>query len=70
MKCRHLNQFRLSEFGWTVESCKASKRPYAPTIFELNHYCNRAEDERCHILREKESAFENSGFLFENTISA
>ncbi len=39
MKCKYLNQFRLSEFGWTVESCTANDRPYAPSVSELHDYC-------------------------------
>ena len=50
MKCKYLNQFRLSEFGWTVESCTASNRPYAPSISELHDYCKGNEFKNCPIM--------------------
>ncbi|MEW6739620.1 MAG: hypothetical protein ACOYU2_11455 [Nitrospirota bacterium] len=55
MKCKYLNQFRLSEFGWTVESCTANDRPYAPSISELHDYCKGSEFRKCPVLLKKES---------------
>jgi hypothetical protein len=50
MKCKYLNQFRLSEFGWTVESCTANDRPYAPSISDLHDYCKGSEFKKCPVL--------------------
>lgn len=72
MKCKYLNQFRLSEFGWTsvakvtvVESCTASDRPYASSISELHDYCKGSELRKCPVLLKKESLCENNS-LMEN----
>jgi hypothetical protein len=55
MKCSYLNQFRLSEFEWTVESCTANDRPYAPSISELHDYCKGSELRKCPVLLKKKS---------------
>ncbi|BCB95305.1 hypothetical protein JZK55_02270 [Dissulfurispira thermophila] len=67
MKCKYLNQFRLSEFGWTVESCTANDRPYAPSISELHDYCNGNEVKRCPVWLKREGLYTaySSPFIVE-----
>lgn len=69
MKCKYLNQFRLSEFGWTVESCAANDRPYAPSISELHDYCKGSEFRKCPVLLKKESVCINNTFIYENFVA-
>jgi hypothetical protein len=72
MTCKYLNQFRLSEFGWTVESCTANDRPYAPSISELHDYCKSNKLEKCPVLLKKEGIdVDMDGILiFEKLITA
>jgi hypothetical protein len=70
MECKYLNQFRLSEFGWTVESCTANDRPYAPSISELHDYCKGSELMKCPVLLKKESVRMNNSLIPENLVAA
>lgn len=70
MECKYLNQFRLSEFGWTVESCTASDRPYAPSISELHYYCKGIEFRKCPVLLKKESIRMNNSLISKNLVAA
>ncbi len=70
MKCKYLNQFCLSEFGWTVKSCTANDRPYAPSISELQDYCNSSEFKKCPVLLKKESVRMNNSLISENFVAA
>lgn len=70
MKCEYLNQFRLSEFGWTVESCTANDRLYAPSISELRDYCKGGEIAKCPVLLRKQSTFKGSSRLSESFTAA
>ena len=42
MRCPHL-------LDWTVSSCKADKKPYVPSIYELQEYCTVREHQRCPL---------------------
>ena len=44
-KCPHLQK-------WTVSSCRANKKPYVPSIYELEEYCNDEGHERCPLYKE------------------
>ncbi len=44
-KCPHLQR-------WTVSSCRADKKPYVPSIYELEEYCSDERHERCPLFRE------------------
>ncbi len=44
-KCPHL-------LKWTISSCKANKKPYIPSIFELDEYCTGDGHERCPLYME------------------
>ncbi len=44
-KCPHLQK-------WTVSSCRADKKPYVPSIYELKEYCTDEGHERCPLYRE------------------
>jgi hypothetical protein len=70
MECKYLNQFRLLEFKWTVESCAANDRPYAPSIAELHDYCKGNEFKKCPILLKKESVRMNNSLISENFVAA
>jgi hypothetical protein len=63
MGCKYLNQFRLSEFKWTVESCTANDWPYAPSISELRDYCKGSEPSKCPVLLKKESGVVKIGTI-------
>jgi len=69
MKCKYLNQFRLSEFGWTVESCTANDRPYAPSISELHDYCKGNEFKKCPVLLKKEDMYMDGISTFEKLVT-
>ncbi len=70
MKCEYLNQFRLSEFGWTVESCTANDRLYAPSISELRDYCKGGEITKCPVLLKKQPIFKDNSRLSESFTAA
>ncbi len=44
MKCPHL-------ICWVISSCKAGDKPYVPSIFELNEYCNGLQHAKCPLYR-------------------
>lgn len=41
MKCTHLKTVS------TVSCCKASERPYVPSLFELGEYCRTTDHRKC-----------------------
>lgn len=69
MKCKYLNQFSLSEFGWTVESCTANDRPYTPSISELHDYCKCNEFRKCPVLLKRESIYIDGILTFEKLVT-
>lgn len=70
MKCKYLNQFRLLELGWTVESCTANDRPYAPSISELQDYCKNIKARKCPVLLKKESGYINNDLIYQSLVMA
>ncbi len=44
-KCPHLQK-------WTVASCRADKKPYVPSIYELEEYCSDERHKGCPLYRE------------------
>jgi len=72
MTCKYLNQFRLYECGWTVESCIANDRPYAPSISELHNFCKSNKLKKCPVLLKRESIdVDIDGiFMFDKLLTA
>jgi len=35
-----------------ILSCNADERPYVPSLFELEEYCNRKEHQKCPLYRD------------------
>ncbi len=70
MKCKYLNQFSISEFEWTVESCTANDRPYAPSISELHDYCKGSEFRKCPVLLKKEKMCMSNSLIYEIFVAA
>ncbi len=48
MKCPHL-------VCWVIASCKAGDKPYVPSIFELDEYCNGLHHAKCPLYRRVDS---------------
>ncbi len=63
MRCPHLRT-------WTVSSCKADKRPYIPSLYEIQEYCTDKRHKKCPLYVDiGQEALSGAGVLEERDLS-
>lgn len=60
MRCKHLNQYSLSEFDWSISSCSANDRLYLPSVSELDGYCKDIEHKKCPVFLKGACSFNDA----------
>ncbi len=63
MSCPHLR-------NWTVSSCKANKKPYIPSLHELQEYCTDKRHKKCPLYADIEhETLYGAGVMEERDLS-
>ncbi len=52
MKCPNLVEW----VDWVILLCKAGERPYVPSLFELEEYCNTENHKKCPFILVRNTA--------------